>query len=112
MRKHPQFKRLFGPGYDGVVEAVRLTSRGKIQFVRAYERRGPTFSDHVLLDRDALVERIKSGKRFVTGVRIPNGGSEFDIADEVKLLETSEGEVVISGDSASQKDHLQGVPVL
>jgi hypothetical protein len=112
MRRHSQFKRLFGPGYDGVVEAVRLTPRGKIQFVRAYERRGPTFSDRVLLERDTLVDRIKSGKRFVTGSRIPGRGSEFEVADQVELLETPQGEVVVSGDSASQKDHLQGVPVL
>jgi hypothetical protein len=103
---------MFGPGYDGVVEAVRFTSGGKIQFVRAYERRGPTFSDHVLLDRAALVERLKSGKRFVTGQRIPNRGSEFKIADEVKLLDTPKGEALISGDTASQKDDLKGVPVL
>ncbi|MGD8458414.1 MAG: hypothetical protein PVF83_18725 [Anaerolineales bacterium] len=112
IKKHPQYKRLFGPGYDGVVEAVRLTSGGKIQFVRAYERRGPTFSDHLLIDRAALVDRIKSGQRFVTGRRVPNHGSEFEIADEVKLLETAKGETLISGDDAAQNDHLKGVPVL
>jgi hypothetical protein len=112
MKNHPQYKRLFGSGYDGVVEAVRLTSGGNIQFVRAYERRGPTWSDHLLLDREALVERIKSGKRFVTGKRIINRGSEFEIADVVELLETSKGEVVVSGDTSLQKDRLKGVPIL
>ncbi|MGD8458417.1 MAG: hypothetical protein PVF83_18740 [Anaerolineales bacterium] len=80
--------------------------------MRAYERRGPTFSDHFLLNRATLVDRIKSGKRFVTGRRIPNHGSEFEIADEVKLLETAKGETLISGENVSQNDHLKGVPVL
>ena len=113
MRKHPQFKRLFGPGYDGVVEAVRFTSRGKIQFVRAYERRGPTWSDHLLLDRDTLIARIKSGQRFVTGKRIPNMGSEFEIADSIELVEIDNSEVVISGKTnSSKKDRLKGIPIL
>jgi hypothetical protein len=112
MKKHPQYKRLFGPGYDGVVEAVRLTSGGKIQWVRAYERRGPIWSDHLLIDRKTLIERIKSGKRFVTGKRITNMGSEFEIADKIKLQETSKGEIIISGNTPSKKDTLTDIPVI
>ena len=29
-------------------------------WVRAYERRGKIFSDHVLLERQALIERLKA----------------------------------------------------
>ena len=54
--------------FDGVIEAVRYRG-GKIELVRAYERRGATFSDRVLLDRAALLDRLKKGKRFVTGQR-------------------------------------------
>ena len=49
------------PKFDGVIEAVRYKS-GKIEVVRAYERRGATFSDHVLLDRKELLERLRGGK--------------------------------------------------
>jgi hypothetical protein len=112
MAKHPQIKRLFGPGYDCVVEAVRLTSGGKIKWVRAYQRRGPTWSDHLILDRATLIERIKSGQRFVTGKRIPNMGSEFEVSDKIELQETSKGEVIRSGDTTATKDILLGVPVV
>ena len=49
--------------FDVVIEAVRYKS-GKIELVRAYERRGPSFSDRVLLDRKTLLERLKDGKTF------------------------------------------------
>ena len=54
--------------FDGVIEAVRYKG-GKIDIVRAYERRGATFSDHVLLTRKTLIERVEQGKRFVIGQR-------------------------------------------
>ena len=43
--------------FDGVIEAVRYKS-GKIDLVRAYERRGASFGDHVILDRKTLLERL------------------------------------------------------
>ena len=54
---------------DGVIEAVRYNPNGQIALVRAYERRGATFSDRVLLDRKTLLERLKSGKNFSIGQR-------------------------------------------
>jgi len=45
---------------DGVIEAVRYKN-GQIVIVRAYERRGATFSDHVLLERKTLLERLQKG---------------------------------------------------
>ncbi len=43
---------------DGVIEAVRYKN-GQLIVVRAYERRGSTFSDRVLLERSY---RVRSGK--------------------------------------------------
>ena len=40
---------------------------GSILLVRVYERRGATFSDRVLLSRQALLDRLKKGKKFVVG---------------------------------------------
>ncbi|MDP1779148.1 MAG: hypothetical protein Q8K73_02630, partial [Anaerolineales bacterium] len=45
---------------DGVIEAVRYKN-GQITWVRAYERRGATFSDRVLLDRKTLLQRLQKG---------------------------------------------------
>ena len=58
---------------DGVIEAARYAPDGSIVMVRVYERRGATFSDYVLLDRKTLVEKLKKGKKFVTGQRTAFG---------------------------------------
>ena len=108
----PQVRRYFDKGYDGVVEAVHWTTSGKIDWVRVYERRGPTWSDHVLLDRDTLIERLKSGKKFVTGKRIVSMASEFEVSEKVELRETGKGEVIVSGKGRAEKDSLEGVPLL
>jgi hypothetical protein len=108
----PQVRRYFDKGYDGVVEAVHWTTSGRIEWVRVYERRGPTWSDRVLLDRDTLVERLKSGKKFVTGKRIVKMASEFEVSEEVELRETGKGEVIVSGETKVEKDWLEGVPEL
>ena len=48
--------------HDGIIEAVRYKN-GQIVMVRAYERRGSSYSDRVLIDRKDLLERIKNGSR-------------------------------------------------
>ncbi len=92
--------------FDGLIEAVRFGADGKILMVRAYERRGATFSDHVLIDRLALVERLKKGQKFVTGQRKPLLGSTFDVAKDVSLA----GDFVSTRGSAD-RDVLEDVPV-
>jgi hypothetical protein len=96
------------PKYDGVIEAVRYKS-GKIDIVRAYERRGATFSDHVLLDRRELLERLRQGKRFVTGQRKEYLASTFEVGKRVNLV-GNDGKQVLT--TATQEDHdeLEGVP--
>jgi uncharacterized protein YjhX (UPF0386 family) len=94
--------------FDGVIEAVRYKS-GKIEVVRAYERRGATFSDHVLLDRKTLLERLKQGKHFVTGQRKQYLASTFEVGKPVNLMGNDGKEVLTT---AAQQDHdeLEGVP--
>jgi hypothetical protein len=95
---------------DVVIEAVRYKN-GKIDIVRGYERRGPTFSDLLLFDRKTLVERLKAGKlRFVTGQRKELLASTFDIDKPVQLLET-DGKQVISTLAQGDHDELEGVPL-
>jgi hypothetical protein len=101
-------RRAFMPKFDGVIEAVRFKN-GKIELVRAYERRGATFSDHVLLDRKTLLERLKDGKHFVTGQRREFLASTFEVGKPVNLAGNDDRQVVTT---ASQEDHdeLEGVP--
>ncbi len=94
--------------FDGVIEAARFKA-GKIEVVRAYERRGATFSDHVLLDRKTLVERLKEGKRFVTGQRAAYLASTFEVGKPISLV-GQDGQQVVTTLSQHDHDELEGVP--
>ncbi len=94
--------------FDGIIEAVRYKA-GKIETVRAYERRGATFSDRVLLDRQTLLERLKHGKRFVTGQRKEYLASTFEVGKPVKVI-GQDGTPVVTTRAESDHDELEGVP--
>jgi len=94
---------------DGVIEAVRYKN-GQIVAVRAYERRGATFSDHVLLDRKQLLERIKNGKRFVIGARKEFLASTFESGKPVKAISRNGKEIIATRDEA-EHDELEQTPV-
>ena len=99
------------PNYDGVVEAVRYGSDGQVLCVRVYLRRGPTWSDHVLMDRQALVETIKSGKRFITGRRIPQLAGTFETGTALNVIEENGGQILVTEGVQSDRDLLKGVPL-
>ena len=96
------------PKFDGVIEAVRYKS-GKIELVRAYERRGATFSDHVLLDRKTLLERLQAGKRFMTGQRKELLASTFEVEKTVNLS-GQDGKQIVTTGAQVEHDELEGVP--
>ena len=103
--------------YDGVIEAVRYAPPGRVAVVRAYERRGPTFSDRVLISREELVRRLQAGKRFVSGERQLRLASTFTVASTICLVEkdgqkylaTTGAPAIVSGNAGS--DNLVGVPL-
>lgn len=94
---------------DGVVEAVRYKN-GQIVMVRAYERRGSSFSDRVLIERKALLERIKSGKKFVTGSRQELLASTFDSGKALQVV-NRDGKEFISTRAEADRDELEQAPV-
>jgi len=96
--------------FDGVIEAVRYAPDGKIELVRAYERRGGAFSDHVLIDRQGLLEKLKSGKRFVTGERKILWAGSFEVGKPVKLVGRNGSQVVTTTEQA-ERDLLEDVPI-
>jgi hypothetical protein len=96
------------PKYDGIIEAVRYKS-GKIELVRAYERRGATFSDSVLLDRKTLLGRLKKGQRFATGVRKEFLASTFEIGKPVQVMGEDEKQILATR-ADTDHDELEGVP--
>ena len=93
--------------FDGVIEAVRYAPDGKIDLVRAYERRGSTFSDIILINRADLITRLKNGQKFVTGNREEFLGSTFKTTKTVRLS----GDVITTG-SDNSRDRLEEVPGL
>ncbi len=92
---------------DGVIEAVRYTPGGTISVVRAYQRRGAVWSDHLLLGRPELVEQLKSGKTFMSGIRKEYMGGVFKTGATVRYID----EHVITEGQAALRDLLAGVPV-
>jgi hypothetical protein len=92
--------------FDGLIEAVRYTAAGQIELVRFYERRGAAFSDHRLLTRAGLVERLQNGQKFVTGQRQAFLGNLFEVGQPVYQA----GDFIATQPTAS-RDLLEAVPL-
>lgn len=94
---------------DGVIEAVRYKN-GQIVMVRAYERRGSSFSDRVLINRKDLLERLKSGKKLVTGSRKELLASTFESGKPLQVVRRDGKEFVATREGV-ERDELEQVPV-
>ena len=100
------------PKYDGVVQAVRYDDRGQILWVRVFLRRGPAWSDYVILERSELIEQLNSGKRIVIGQRVPFLGGTFETSSAVEQVEQDGQVFLFAGDARADRDYLQGVPII
>ncbi|GAB4496288.1 MAG: hypothetical protein OHK0052_05940 [Anaerolineales bacterium] len=98
--------------FDYVVEAVHYAPDGSLLWVRAYERRGPTFSDHKVLTRTAFMDLLRSGKKAVFGERVEFEASTFKVSDEITLTGQANAERLVLAGNTSGGRELQGVPVL
>jgi hypothetical protein len=98
--------------YDGVIEAVHYAPDGQIAWVRAYERRGAAFSDHVLINRERLIEKLQHGKCFMLGKRIERQAGTFEVSVAVRLVGHGEAIVLVSDHIRHECDHLEGVSVV
>lgn len=96
---------------DGIVEAVQYSPQGLIVRVRMYERRGPAFSDHILLSRSELLQRLKDHKNIVTGQRQPALGGTFTTGPALTLIDTPAGAFITTSSGAQNRDHLESVPL-
>jgi hypothetical protein len=96
--------------FDGVIEAVHYKN-GQIMSVRAFERRGATFSDRVLIDRKELLERLNNGQKYVVGKRKEFMAGTFEVQDKpVQVLER-DGKEIISTHANADHDELDQAPV-
>ncbi len=97
---------------DFVIEAVRYQPDGWIDFVRLYERRGASFSDIVLCDREKVLHLLKTHKVIHTGVRLSGLASTFRLDSLVKMDESANKMVLYNTDEIPNIDLLLNVPVL
>ena len=97
---------------DGVIEAVHYSGEGQLVWARVYERRGPTFSDLVLLDRAELLKRVKAGKKYVGGKRQSLLASTFDLYKPVSVVSQNGSEYLSTGDPRQNQDYLAEVPLV
>lgn len=95
--------------FDGIVEAVRYKD-GQIVVVRAFERRGAAFSDRVMIERHELIERLKKGKKFITGKRRELLAGTFEQGKPLQIVSHDGKEIVATRENA-EHDELEQVPV-
>ena len=96
---------------DGVIECVRYKPSGGLDVARLYLRRGATYSDSILLDRESLVSSLQKGKRFVIGERLTSLGSTFKIGPEIRLVKSGETDILIVNQASSNQDDLTPAPL-
>ena len=98
--------------YDGVLEAVHYKPNGELDWVRVYLRMGAAFTDRILLSRQAFIEQLKAGKRFMLGERRQYLGGVFDVTEPIRLLMQDHNPVIVLDDRHATQDDLSGVPVI
>ena len=96
--------------YDGVIEAVRYKD-GKIEMIRAFERRGSAFTDRVMLNRKEFLDKLKKGKKYLVGQRREFLAGTFDVRDKSVQVLGQDGQEIISTRSGADHDELEQAPV-
>jgi hypothetical protein len=97
---------------DGIVEAAHYTADGQVAWVRVYERRGPTFSDLVIIQREELIRRIKGGKKYVAGSRKEYLSSTFEVKSPLLVIRAEDKDYLAFSAEAQAGDELPGLPVI
>ncbi len=96
---------------DVIIEAVRFAAGGQIECVRGYERRGPVYSDRIILSRDELVRRLEAGKKAALGERVIFQGATFKTGEPVELVKANGKVFVSAGGSRVERDELKSAPL-
>ncbi|UCF61486.1 MAG: hypothetical protein JSV37_02055 [Anaerolineaceae bacterium] len=95
---------------DVVLVAARYGEGGdQLDIVQGYERRGFVWGDLVLLDRQALIERLNDKKRVVTGYPGELPG-DFEVTAEVHLTKEGGGISIVADGHQTGVDDL-GLPL-
>jgi hypothetical protein len=101
------------PNYDYVIEAVRLLQDGQVTLARLYEKRGSTYSDHILMEREKLINQLKNNKLVAAGKRQRGLASTFDILGSIHLAGNRDNPSLILGEDVdADLDTLPGIPLI
>jgi hypothetical protein len=99
--------------FDGVIEAVHYTPDGQVDWARVYVRRGPTWSDRLILPREELIREIKAGRKMYVGSRIEGLAGTFDTGDRpVRVVGKDGSEVLVTSNDRAEADSLDGAPII
>lgn len=96
--------------YDGVIVAAHFDQGRQVEWVRAYLKRGPVFTDRVHLGREELIRQIKSGKKFMTGNRVEFEAATFKTNNLIRVQMGNGSEILVTGENGTESDSLEGVP--
>ena len=83
---------------------------GRLAQAQAYERRGAVWGDIVLLDREALLGRVRSRRKVFAGVAQAEVPGDFILRGEIRARGADGQTVLVQGTSAAATDDL-GVPL-
>jgi hypothetical protein len=97
---------------DLIIEAVHHKHNGQIDFVRAYQKRGTTYSDCVLMKRQELLEMLAMGNHVVTGQRILFLGTTFSDQTSVSLLTINNKQTIAMTGSIAYQKELAEAPII
>lgn len=97
--------------FDYLVEALHYSPTGELEKIRLYERRGPSFSDRIIIDRDQLIHYLVDGKKVAAGNRLSFLASTFHLTGEIQLSGPKEAPVLVMGGEIASIDTLTGIPV-
>jgi hypothetical protein len=97
---------------DLIVEAVHYSSLGEIEWVRVYERRGPTYSDRLIKSRVELIHMLRSGKKCFGGKRIPFMASTFELFTPIECIRKGANFILKSGIAEAKQDRLADIPII
>jgi hypothetical protein len=97
---------------DIIIEAAHFKTNGQLDYVRAYQRRGATFSDCVLITRNELLEQLLKGEVVATGQRVHLMASTFTKPKSVHVAPSANRFIITSGNPGSAQDSLPGTPIL
>jgi hypothetical protein len=96
---------------DVVIVAARYDmASGRLAQAQAYERRGAVWTDVLLLDREALMARLRARRKVYAGAPKAEVPGDFTVRGEIHLQGTNGRAWLALGNTRVERDEL-GVPV-